>query len=264
MVDGSFRENVFTAHSLAKQSIGLDDYEVIWVEFYQSAHPDLRDIPNLKIIELGNSDNINYHASTCFNRGIAEASGDLLVVPDADQYVEENFLENCAGVHSRYYKLVVYGYRYNEPDQGVLGDHSWEELKAKCVCNNPRNYGGCLSVRKEWVEAINGYEEHPLFGGSFHANGYNMYIRLSILGLAVEWNKELKLYHPWHPFTLVKDKSYRQQFAFSDWRLKQMDPLAFRGLEPERNKSEDLIPATFLQPEESRAGVKRKKFLGLF
>jgi len=242
MIDGGFRERAHGAAFFANQSFS-GRHEVIWVEYYTEAHPDARSAEGVRVVTLGRPREETYHASRCFNRGIREARGEILVLPDGDLIVRPDFLERVAAWHAEYDRLALYGYRYNEPEAGTLADLSFEELDAKCVCNNPRNYGACLSVRKKWLEAINGYDEHPVFEGGFHANGYDIATRLGIYGLAIQWEPTLRLYHPWHPFTLANDAGYRAQFALAERRLKDLDPRPFRGLEPGGDRPDRDLPA---------------------
>ena len=107
MVDGGFRENIFGVEYFLKQTFDVNEYETIWVEYYDSPHHALADYPQTKVIKLNRKD--KYHPYRCFNRGIAEAKGDLLVIPDADVIVENDFLKKVYDVHQAYEKLVVYG-----------------------------------------------------------------------------------------------------------------------------------------------------------
>lgn len=233
MVDGGFRENIFGAEYFSKQDFPEDEYEVIWVDYYDKPHQDLKKFPNVKIITLNKS--AEYHSSYCFNHGINEARGCILIIPDADQIVKPDFLSNVWQLHEQYEKLVIYGYRYNEPEKGILRSYDFEELEGKCILTNPNNYGGCLTVRKKWLLEINGYEQHEIFGSGFHANGYDLYTRFKNFGLAIQWEPTLKLYHPWHVFTLYRANSYRKQEQLIEWRKRNLQYLAFNGLDSSKN-----------------------------
>ena len=62
-----------------------------------------------------------------------------------------------------------------------------------------------------------------------------MYTRLKNLGIAIQWEPTLKLFHPWHPFTLMPNKVYDSQLRFIELRKKNMQSLAFEGINPARN-----------------------------
>ena len=187
MIDGQFREHTYGAEYFSKQDLPNEEYEVIWVEFYSKVPESVRAQKKVKVITLNNPEERMYHSSWCFNKGIAEAKGDLIVIPDADQIVEANFLSSLLKIHSPYDRLVVYPYRYDEVKQGDLKSLEIGELKQKCKLKNSLNYGGCLSVRKKWLLEINGYENHKIFESGFHANGLDVYTRFKNLGLAIMW-----------------------------------------------------------------------------
>jgi hypothetical protein len=258
MVDGSFRENVFGAECFSKQDFPKEDYEVFWVEFYEKAHPEVYKQDHVQVICLDNPEDTVYHSSFCFNEGIRRAQGEIIVIPDADQIVRTDFLTKVWDLHRKYDRLALYGYRYDEMEQGELNSYDLSELEAKCKLKNPTNYGGCLSVRKKWLEAINGYEQHPVMGTGFHANGLDIYTRFKNLGLAVEWSHDLKLYHPWHAFTLIgphEAPQYKTQHNFIKWRLKNVQYEAIQGIDPGRNQPDFDISRFEPKPEPS-AGRK--------
>ena len=240
MIDGEFRENTYGADYFCQQDFQEDEFEVIWVEFYKQANKKLPNYKNLKVITLGNNRDVEYHSSYVFNKGIEEATGDLIVIPDADQIVRPDFLSKIWDIHSKYEKLVVYVYRYDEIKKGELNNLSFEELERKTILKNPLNYGGCLTVRKKWLDEINGYEMHPIFKSGFHANGTDMYTRFKNLGLAIEWTKDLKLYHPWHPSTLTPAPQYVNQKNLISWRAKNMETLALMGIDKNKNRIDTI------------------------
>ncbi len=235
MVDGSFRENIFGAEYFTKQDFPKNEFEVIWVEFYKKANPNLYKIKDLKIISLGNKENTVYHSSYCFNEGIKQAKGELLIIPDADVIVEPDFVKKAWEIHQAFEKLVVYGYRYNEVDDAPLENHKFSELKKKCLITNPINYGGCLTVRKKWMLEINGYDQTEIFSTGFHANGKDIYTRFRNYGMAIQWESALKLYHPKHTFTAEKAPEYSRQRELIAWRSNNLEYLPLDGIDPAKN-----------------------------
>lgn len=233
MIDGNFRENIFGTKFFSNQYFPEDQYEVLWIEFYGISNADVQKIPQIKTMAL-NREGI-YHSSYCFNKGITEAQGDVIVIPDADQIVRPDFLSRVWEIHSQYDKLVVYGYRYDEICKGTLKSFNFKELEDKCVLKNPLNYGGCLTVRRKWLVKINGYEQHPIFRTGYHANGLDIYTRFKNLGLAVQWHPDLKLYHPWHPFTLQYTYEQQVQKKLIEWRHNRRQWMAFKGIDPAKN-----------------------------
>lgn len=239
MVDGGFRDNVYSAEYFSKQNFADNEYEVIWVDYFDKPNPKLEQIDKVKVITLNKTD--EYHSSYCFNKGIEEAHGELIVIPDADQIVKPDFLSKVWEKHQKCDNLVSYMYRYDEVEEGSLKDFSFEELDKKCVLKNPLNYGGCLTVRKKWLLEINGYEMHPIFRSGFHANGLDIYTRFKNLGLAIQWDKELKLYHPWHPSTLAAAPQYEPQKKMIAWRKQLLQYMAINGINENQNIQDENI-----------------------
>lgn len=233
LIDGGFREKIYSAASFSEQEFNTDEYEIIWVEFHTRPHPDLFRFPNIKVVSLGKTG--DYHASYCFNRGISDALGKVLVIADADQIVERDFLTKVWESHLHYDKLAVYGYRYDQVDKNILHTTDIEELKSHCALKNPYNYGGCLTIRKKWLMIINGYDQNPVFGSHFHANGLEIYTRLRNLGVAIQWCPDLRLYHPYHPFSLIRSETYRAQKEIIRWRAMHGKLQPFDGLDPSEN-----------------------------
>ena len=235
LIDGQFRENTYSADYLCKQDFPENEYEIIWVEYYKKVPASVTGLKKIKIVRLEHTLDTVYHSSVCFNKGIEHAAGELIVIPDADQIMAPDFLSQLWSLHSSYDKLVVYPYRYDEQKQGDVTSPSFEELENKCILKNPKNYGGCLSVRKKWLLEINGYEQHKIFESGFHANGLDMYTRFKNYGLAILWAPHIKMYHPWHPFTLEPANEYVLQFELIEWRAKTLQFLALNGLSASKN-----------------------------
>ena len=247
MIDGGFRDNLYGAHYFSKQNFPKNEYEVIWVEFYDAVKPEIKNNKKLKIFTLNHSKTATYHSSLCFNKGIIESKGDLLIIPDADQIVRPDFLLNLWKIHQGYEQLVVYVYRYDEIKQGMLKSIDYEELEDKCELKNTINYGGCISVRKKWFLAINGYDQHPIFSSGFHANGLDVYTRFKNYGLAIKWEPSLKLFHPWHPCTLTFAPQVKLQHQLINWRKQNLSYLTFNGIDPHKNIDGSRFPSKILE-----------------
>ena len=236
MVDGGFREKFHMIDSLNQQRLAKDKYELLWIEFYSKADEELIDKPNVKIITLNNSQNTPYHSSYCFNRGIEESIGELLVIIDADQMVSDTFLETIMNDHLNCPDLVMYMKRLDEPKESHDPKKSYNlaYLEKSCLFTNPVNYGGCLSVRKKWLLKINGYEMDPHFKG-LHANGKDCYTRFKNLGLHIKWHPTEIMYHPWHPSTLAQSDSYKPQLSIIRKRELNRTFLPNNGINPSMN-----------------------------
>ena len=247
MIDGGFRKNTYGATYFSQQDFPENDFEVIWIDYYDKPSPDVMQISKVKVIKLGLQG--VYHSSHCFNRGILEAHGDIIIIADADQIVKPNFLTQVYRLHSKYSKLAIYGYRYDEIEKGAIKNLYFDELEKKCIQKNTVNYGACLTIRKKWLLEINGYEQHSIFKTGCHANGLDIYTRLKNFGLAIKWEPSLKLFHPWHPFTLMPNKVYESQLKFIEWRKMNMQSMAFEGIIPSKNKVPPISIKQILENE---------------
>lgn len=225
MVDGSFRERFNSIDSFSNQTLDPSLYEIIWVEYFSDIAEELRDkegaYKNFRTILLGKE--APYHSSFCFNRGILEARGELLVIVDADVVVEEDFLEILYLEHSKNKELVSYIYRVNEPKEAHCeACPGLSHLKEVGRIDNPLNFGGCLCVFKTHLLSIGGYDEHMVFHSGFHMNGKDVYTRLKNLGLPIRWHYRLRLYHAWHRHTTVNHLAYEFQKVLIEYRLQNL------------------------------------------
>jgi glycosyltransferase involved in cell wall biosynthesis len=232
MVDGGFREQFHAIDFFCRQNFPSDEYELLWVEYYDKIHPELQakidHYPQARAIALEREG--EYHSSYCFNEGILHAAGELLVIVDADLVAEDNFLSQLWQHYQGHKDTVSYVYRYNEPEDTHQDMVSLAHLQQVCVLTNPDNYGGCLVVSKPLIEAINGYDQHAVFGTGFHANGRDVYSRFKAYGASVRWLPDLRLYHPWHPDTEVAADSYIKQHQVIDYRARHLIHLPMQGL----------------------------------
>lgn len=246
MVDGSFRESYHAIDFFCQQDLPPDEYELIWVEYYDKVNPalaaEVAKYPNARIITLGRTG--VYHSSYCFNAGIAASRGELVLIPDADLVAEPDMLRAVWDMHQTDDRLVMYLFRYEEPEELHQAVPTLDHLQRVCTMTSPSNFGACLTVRKRWLETINGYEQHDVFGTGFHANGQDINTRFKNLGLPVMWHPRIKLYHPWHPFTKAADDAYRRQEVVIRYRAVNLLTDAYEGLDPARSRA---MPADLVE-----------------
>ncbi len=179
MVDGSFRENFSIIESLNKQTLPENDYEVLWIEFYSTVSDVLKQKEGVRVITLNNASDSEYHSSFCFNEGIRQSKGEVIVIPDADVLVEPSFLETVWKEHQACDRLAMYIHRLNEPKELHDKNKSFTlaYLRNVTIVTMTSNFGGCLTVRKKWLLEINGYEQNGTFSSGAHANGADVNIR---------------------------------------------------------------------------------------
>lgn len=237
-VDGSYRSHFTAVDSLEEQSFSKQDYEILWVEYFGGVRKELLQkesaYSNFKTYTLNRSG--IYISGFCFNAGIQHAKGELIVIPDADVLFENNFLEKIWQEHQKNEKLVMYIYRYDEPLRKEPTSLTKEELEKNCVLTNPINYGGCCTVRKKWLLAVNGYEQLEIFKTGAHANGLDLATRLKNLGLHIMWHPELKMYHPWHPHKFWIIDPYKAQKTVIKHRALHREIFPYQGINPYLNR----------------------------
>ena len=258
--DGSFRENFDAVRCALDQALPDDRYEVVFAEYYEKANQQLLGLAgeheNLRIVTLGNvhpgKDN-EYHLGACANAALRQARGDLIVFPDADVMFERDFLEEVVRQHERQEDVVLYFYRMDEPATDSPAPRTVEDLKRVCELSNPTNFGGCLTVRKKWLEAINGYDQHPVWRG-YTASGMDTAMRLRALGLCIRWHPSKFIYHGHHPGTRAPDPVSRMrgkvQRDLITSRARALETLPLIGLDPDRKPRWPTEPPVEPAPEE--------------
>ncbi|MDH5601936.1 MAG: glycosyltransferase [Gammaproteobacteria bacterium] len=196
--DASFRESFHTIKSFGNQ-LG-DDSEFIWVENYEvcrKAKQIIDRYSKCRYLELKAEDN-GWHLGQCINAGVNVAEGEILVIPDGDIEVSEDFLAKVKAEMIDSQDLVLYYRRYDEIRNGSSQIKSGDgEGKYRLV--NPTNYAGCVVMHKKMFIKINGFEEHICFSGP-GVNGMEMFVRLRNAGAKIKWCVE-KIFHPWHEAT---------------------------------------------------------------
>lgn len=221
--NGGFRESFHTVDFFKNQTLPSEEYEFIWVEYYDTADESLKEkiatVDNARIVFLNREE--QWHVGQCLNEGIKQSLGELLVIADGDIAVEPEFLEQVWKDHLKNEDLVIYYRRWDElqeSHQGSFSRNSIEHLKNVCQLNNPENYGGCVTVRRQVIEQVGGYEEHQIIGGA-GAVSKELYIRLRNLGAPIMWHRSEKIYHPWHKGTLPSTQTVQQRMQA--WVIKQ-------------------------------------------
>jgi hypothetical protein len=201
--DGNFRENLHTIEFFANQSLSKDDYEFIWVDYYNS-NDRVRKIisghPNFKLVTLNNPTDDKWHLGMCMNKGVEEASGDIILLPDGDIVVEDDFLSYIRKEHEKHMDLVLYHRRLDEPASAhsTRSNSDIGYLKSVVKLTTPTNFAGCFSLLKSNFNKVLGYEEHNAFCGP-GMNAMEINSRFRNAGLCIKWSTDKMIYHPWHP-----------------------------------------------------------------
>ncbi len=200
--DGNFRENLHAIDYFGKQDYNPKEYEFLWVDYYNSnskVREAISKYPNFKLITLNNDMYSAWHLGKCMNRGVELSSGKILVLPDGDISVEQDFLHHIVSEHQKYDDLVLYHRRFDEQKQSFCekSTKDIDYLKRHAVLNTATNFGGCYSILRSNFDKTLGYEEHPAFSGP-GMNAMEINARFRNLGLVIKWSNNKHIYHPWH------------------------------------------------------------------
>lgn len=223
--DAGFRESYHTVDCFARQDIAAGDFEFTWADYYDGVDPVLREkvegMGNGRVFEYGGEG--DWHLGRCLNAAIRECRGNILVIPDGDVAIADNFLREVARCFRGGARMALYFRRWDEPAsaQPCRGSDI-AHLKELCRLNNPTNYGGCLALPRACFEEVGGYEEHDLFSGA-GAIGLELYTRLKNAGFPIMWHPSMKIFHPWHEGTMPGEEGYRRKVKMQNWVIRQRD-----------------------------------------
>ncbi len=196
LFDGGFRESFHSLDFLADQDLPADRWEAIWVDWRDQVDPEVLRHEWVQKLCLGCTP--PYHIGCMVNAAVREASGDLLVIMDADVAMHPGFLSEVTALHESQPDLVMHVKRWDQAECHRDLPVDMETLVTTCGPVNQTNYGGCCSVEREWFEKVNGYTESSEFSNQSGV-AMEFHHRLMNHGLSHMWHPTLKLYHPWHP-----------------------------------------------------------------
>jgi hypothetical protein len=253
--DCCYRNFFHTAQALAEQEFDIDAFEVIYVEQRTMTASDafsrslglaaLGDVVktlegriNIRALYLGDGPNVPFHWGRAVNAGIEASRGEIISVMDGDLLVQPNFLSKLDNEHRRVPKSVVNLHRRMVPAPiGVSRDRWTEQQVSFSTCldacpdrdqpppERPNNYGPMISARREHWAAINGYDEHPIWGSGLSLLGTDVTRRLEIeVGVTSHLLPDTVCVHPWHPVgfqrhTLAARRILSLQERLVEWSL---------------------------------------------
>lgn len=214
LIDWSVRESFHILKYLSEQTLSRSQFEVIWIEFY-SSRAALRHNAD-KFIILDMPKKVYYHKHLMYNVGIFEAKSDLVMFLDSDAIVRPTFVKSVLTAFENKPNIVVHldqvrnhdrrFYPFNYPKiEEVLGKGcgNWRNgtttgMMSKEDRLHRRNYGACMTARREDLLKIGGADEHLDYLG-YICGPYDMTFRLLNAGVEEIWLPKEFTYHVWHP-----------------------------------------------------------------
>ncbi len=225
LLDWGVRESFHSIRYLNTQTAPRDDYELIWVEFYDRKPSALKELmaadgpPALDTwVVLGYPDSTHYHKHRMYNAGIVLAQGQICVFCDSDAIFLPTFIESIveafgehpnAAIHLdevRNYNKRYYPFNYPAIED-VLADGcvNWTGTTTTGLDNSANmlhtaNYGACMAAWRDDLIAIGGADEHIDYLG-YICGPYELTFRLVNFGREEHWLRSEYIYHLWHPNT---------------------------------------------------------------
>lgn len=224
LVDWNVRESFHAIDYLKEQTIPRNDYEIIWVEYY-----DNRPKPIQEHVDKGNIDKwivLNktgmYIKHLMYNEGIVASTGEIVVICDSDAIFSPTFIESIVTTFDEHKDedIVLYLEEVRNDNRCFypFKNVSWETIMETpglinwdSVAKKPsnlttthdiihrRNYGACFCATRKSIIEAGGYDEHSSYH-SFLCGPYELGWRLVSKGYREIWHQSEWLLHVWHPW----------------------------------------------------------------
>jgi glycosyltransferase involved in cell wall biosynthesis len=225
LLDWNVRESFHTLHYLNQQTVPRDQYELIWLEFYDKKPLKLqemvwrqgKDQPLLdQWIVAGYPSDMIFNKHRLYNLGILISQGQYCVICDSDAIYTPNFVAKLLAAFDKTPSAVIHLDQIRNADRRfhpfaypsiaeVLGEGciNWHGDLSRGLDNSPdilhdANYGSCMAASRDAMLAIGGADEHIDYLG-YICGPYDMTFRLVNHGLAERWLRDEYSYHVWHP-----------------------------------------------------------------
>jgi hypothetical protein len=259
LIDWGVRESFHALHYLNRQTAPRDDYELIWIEFYDRKPQGLRDLvaacsgPVLdKWLVLGYPNDVIFHKHRCYNIGILAAAGEVCVICDSDAIFRPTFIENLIHAFEETPEAVIHVdqvrntdrrfYPFNYPDIREIvgpGCFNWRGTVTAGVGEladriHKANYGACMAARRRDLLAVGGADEHLDYLG-YVCGPYDLTFRLvNYYGRDERWLRNEYLYHVWHPNESGVNTDYQGPHDGKFMSLRALDARASFRVRPWR------------------------------
>jgi hypothetical protein len=225
LLDWSVRESFHSLHYLNQQTVPREDYELIWLEFYDRKPLKLQEMafrqgkenPLLdQWIVAGYSKETIFNKHRLYNLGLLTAQGQYCVICDSDAVFTPNFVAKLLEGFAQTPHSVLHldEIRNNDPRHYPFAYPPIEEILGVGCTNwhgtvsrglngaadmiHSANYGACMAASREEILAIGGADEHIDYLG-YICGPYDLTFRLVNHGLTERWLRDEYIYHTWHP-----------------------------------------------------------------
>jgi glycosyl transferase family 2 len=226
LLDWGVRESFHSLKYLNWQSVDREQYELIWIEFYErrpkALHEAVAEAEKAgkplvdKLIVMNHPRNFIFHKHRMYNLGVVVAEGEICVICDSDAMFTPNFIQRIITAFEEDPHGVIHldevrsidrsFYPFNFPtfDEFLASQcQNWTGRTTKGLDNSrdilhEANYGACLAARREDIIGIGGSDEHLDYLG-YICGPYDLTFRLANAGGTERWLTDEYLYHTWHP-----------------------------------------------------------------
>lgn len=227
LLDWSVRESLHTLDYLAQQDVDRDEYEIVWIEYFNRESDDLKErisiaesvdepspVDTWIVMEMPGD--VCHHKHLMYNVGILAARGELVCFCDSDAMFRPGFVSSIFDAFDRDSEIVLhhdqvrnhltrlYPFQFPAYEQVTgYGCSQWVNGKPMGLWDeddplHTRNYGSSMTARRDDLIAIGGADMHLDYLG--HVCGpYEMTFRLANYGRREVWDRNEFLYHTWHP-----------------------------------------------------------------
>jgi len=261
LIDWGVRESFHSLYYLNRQTVPRDEYELIWLEFYDHEPAGLRQMiqqagygrPAVdRWFVLGYPGELIYHKHRLYNVGILAARGEVCVVCDSDAIYTPRFIERLIRAFEETPHGIIhldqvrsnsrrfYPFNYPTIEEVMHSDSNARGCGTLTTIGllNPfdrihdANFGACFAARRQDLLAIGGADEHIDYLG-YMCGPYDMTFRLSNLyGVPEQWLDDEFLFHTWHPNTTGINTDYHGPHDGRSMSLRALHARASYRIQP--------------------------------
>lgn len=258
LIDWAVRESFHTLHYLNQQTVSRDEYELLWVEFYDHRPEGLDRMvhrnPTAPLLDrwvsLGYPRELLYHKHRLYNVGILAARADVCVLCDSDAIYSPTFIASLIQAYQESPDAVYhldqvrtrcrdfYPFNYPTIEQVIAsGCYNWTGTTTTGLVNHSdhchdANYGACMAARRRDLLAVGGADEHRDYLG-YMCGPYELTFRLMNYQARLPiWLTNEYLYHTWHPNTSGTNTEYRGPHDGRGLSLRALDSLSRCRIQP--------------------------------